>query len=232
MNYPTLSHYGIMLRFIIDAYTPLKPDLKHDFQFVGACPKTNKRSGLIANEYDDSIELPFLKEKYFGLKGLDDFLLKYFKVRKRNATSKLRESKVKVSEQQAKALNKHLKRLSSKAISDVIELKKASKDFISNFTDYNLEFKIEFYMHKKHRLFHPDSDNILYSYSNVVALDSIEVKNLNFIDTSRYTSFKHCFLFHDLIENKYVNIAELMQVDCVWIEYEFILQSEIKGWKL
>ena len=224
MTCDILKYQGRMLRFIVDDYVPLKPDLKNPFQFVGPCPKTKKSNGIIVNEYEDSIVLPNLKETFIGLTGLRKFEKMFFKSHGRRRRSI-------ISEHKARKINSRLRALSKKAVADGQSLLMMQRKAQNSFTDYELEFQITFYLESDHPLYHPESDNILCSYSDSPS-SQILLEKRNFNDTPRLKSFRHCYLFHDLTEHKGVLLDDLAKVKFIWIDYELLFQSKLRGFAL
>ncbi len=222
-SYSILNHTGRMLRFVIDESFPLIPDHKQDFQFVGKCPKTKKAKGLIVNEKSESITLPYLNKKYVGIEGLNEFREK-FKIHEHGPVKDLNN----ISEIEAKRLNTRLRKISLKAIDDGLALLKSNRRIVKRFTDCDLELNIAFYLCKNHRLYHPNSDNMLCGYSSTLS-SKIEIDPADFNDTDRFTSFAHCYVFHDLIDHKGVALKDLVQVDFICIEYELLFQKNVRG---
>ena len=223
MSDDILRYKGKSLRFIVDDYAVLKPDLRagKSSTFIGPCPKTGKPRGIIVNEYKESIELPYLKKRFNGYEQVDDFVLFIHEYYRRNRPTK-------ASEQTAKMINERLRRLCKKVSKDGLQLLKSNCKNIKKYTDYEFDFKIDFYLSKKNRLYHPDADNVLCSYSDSLHSDII-LDDLDYNDTERLKSFKHCYLFHDLLEHKGVLLDDLAQVDFIWVDYEFIFQQKLKG---
>lgn len=210
-----------MLRFMVDEYVPLKPDLKHGNEFTGGCPKTGKSHGLIVNEYKETIELPLLKKIYFGRQGLGNFL----------AEMKLefrRKSVPKVTELKAKRVNDRLWNISKKILKDCSLLIERNKVVQRRFTDLEFEVEIRFYFSKRHRLYHPNSDNILCGYRESVRSKMLLDKN-DITDRPSFRSFPHCWLFHSLTEHKGVPVEDLLYLDFIWVDYESVFQRKLKG---
>ena len=227
VSYDILDSKGKSLRFVIDDYVLLKPDLKNDWQFVGRCPKTKRSGGLIVHEYHETLTLPYLKKTFTGLRGVNEFIEKYFKgIPPRGLSFNRRKRVSRVTETQARKVNARLRKISKQVLNTGRSLMAKNRRTILNFTDFEFEFKIQFYLSEKHRLYHPSSDNQL---CNTVFSDPMVLTRLNFNDTNEFTSFPHCYLFHDLIEHKGVSIDDLVQVDFIWIDYELTFQKNLRG---
>ena len=226
-GYGLLRSDGKMLRFIIDDYIRLRPDRREGFQFVGRCPKTKKPRGIIVNEYTDSIYFPFLRQKFIGLDQIDDcvdFLARYCQRNYHRDT--------KLTERQAKELNKRLRRLSFYVVNNARafwKMHSRKRKRLHGQRDGHLEYRIEFLLAEGHRLYHPLADNILCAYVADLPKkrDEILLSPLDFNDTTRFKSFEHCYLFHDLTEHKHNSVDELYNASSIWVDYKIVLQESL-----
>ena len=214
-----------MLRFIVDDYVTLKPDPKHEWGFFGRCPKTKKPRGTIVNEYEESITLPYLKRKFIGLHGLREFK-KYISKMLPKRRIKFQPSRTTVKV--AARLNARLRKISARAEADALALLNTYRRRRLKFTDFELEVRIEFFLPESHRLYHPESDNILCTYRERMPSYFLSDKT-DFNDTNQFQLFRHCYLFHDLTEHKDVSVDDLIQVAYIWIDYEFLFQRKLRG---
>ena len=150
------------------------------------------------------------------------------------SSSRRRFTRNNLDSKKAKKINDRCEKLSKMAIeqthSILLNNKKISREY-NSCTD--IETKIIFYLNEDHRLYHPDSDNILTwsDYFEDLTTDNEDKSDIwidfsvdDWNDTGCYPDFKHCYLFHDLFDHRKVNLQDLMQVE--FVNFEFKLQLD------
>ena len=225
MRGSVLQQTGKLLRFVVDDYIKLKPALRRPWQFNGCCPRTNKTNGIVVNELEETITLPYLNKQFLGGNLVRDF-------RNYLGDKRPRKRVIRSTEKKARELNEKLRKLSQQAIRDARRLVKNNSSEIKRMGDYDCEISITLFLNSNHRLFHPETDNILCEY-RIDSIDPIDYKNIlldrrDFNDSSKFNNFPHSYLFHDLHEHKGIFIDDFESADSVWIEYNLSFQKEIK----
>lgn len=215
---------GMPIQFVVDDYIPLKPNLKKAWEFVGRCPKTKKSNGIIVNEYNETIDLPYLNRSFsgrWGIKKFEEFMFMEFHLEPRSLKYILKN----VSQTKARRVNAWLRKLSAQIAKNVEQIYKKNKGLLNEFYDYEFELKIDFFLKESHPLYHPESDNILFHYedtltfpSKISAMDDLLIAKLDYSDTNWLVDFKHCYLFYDLTDHKGLRIDDLDQVDFAWVD--------------
>ena len=225
-----MKHSGKNYRFEIDDFFELYPYLENDSEFRGNCPVTGNKDGLILIESPLQIKLPYIKKTFQG-KGYSKVIkpfLEFVGIESNGIAGLTRRwfPRDNLDSKKAEQINDRCEKLSKMATeqthSILLNNKKISRKY-NSCTD--IETKIIFLLSEGHRLYHPDSDNILtwsdyYQNLNHDTDIWIDFSVDDWNDTGYYKHFKHCYLFHDLFDHKMVNLQDLMQVDVVNFEFK------------
>lgn len=220
---------GKNYRFSIDDYFELYPFLEKEYEFHGNCPITGENDGLILIEYPLQIKLPYLEKLFWG----DNFIRIFFKfLRDKKIKISKRHLRIKLENKKAEHINDKLKELSKEIMVRARSILNNNKETITNYMNCDFEICADFYLNENHRLFHPDSENILCQCSEFFTFDylkgtepSVLENSMDWNDTCFYRTFKHCYLFHEIFDHFDVNLKDLMQVDTVCIDFNLLFQN-------
>ncbi len=221
-------------RLEIDSYFELFPHKANDEEFHGICPITGEKDGIILTEDPFQILLPYIGKDFCGGHNpIRDF---YDFCRTQGINLKKRIPKINLTNQEVKEVNDQLKKLSLEILNRSFLILENNKNLMEKFPNCGLDVCVEFYLNENHRLFHPKSDNILYSYSEFFTFDDLKETELhilededNYNDSKYYQEFNHCYLFHDLFDHAAVSLEDLMYVDTICIDFNLLFQIE-KSW--
>jgi len=227
-----MYHIGKHYRFEIDDYFELCPYLENAWEFRGNCPLTGKKDGLILIEHPLQIKLPYIGKTFAGagFRGVIEPFLRFIESRypkkfimQRNFPTQKSESK------KAKQINDRCREISADAIKHGHAILNNYKILSKTYeTCAHLEIMIMFWLNENHRLFHPETDNILswcdttLFYSNLKKNEPnpwVDDEIFDWNDSPFYRDFEHCYMFHDLLAHRRVNLKDLIQVGFVSIDF-------------
>jgi hypothetical protein len=123
----------------------------------------------------------------------------------------------------------------------VLNLKQNQDPFV---TDYEIEFNISFFAEKKYAHIPDLEGNPFFDYDPLLfsktegksESEIIQHKEWIFnVDHTEYIreghplySFRHCWLFHDLIDHTILSYQDIVDIEDMWIDVNLIVQNATK----
>lgn len=203
--------FNVSLRFMVDEYIELRPYLPSSDTFWGRCPESGLEGGVVVNEAEGSIRLLSTSEVFIGYSGWRHFRNRF---KKRPPIENLDLKNQKISE-----LNESFKVIFHQAhlnLKDLISVNQMHE--VSNRISLVGDVRFSFNILERHRLYHPDSDNILCSFTHYSELEFEED------DLKMYSGL--CWPLHDLLVLRHVRAQDLLSVRDVSLEYKLRHHSE------
>ena len=227
---------GLSLRFAVDQYIELAPMLEKGSSFKGDCPFTDSPGEVIVNESQETIRFEQLDvelSRYNLMKKLDQLFRSHgFKdyyirpMNERNSGHGKQEILSRINEQ-LKSLEKRIRRATRSIVNGGYE---NCKDCF----DFDAHIEVDYYISETHRLYHPDSDNILcrqrFCVSGEIFGGSGEPHIHDLVYEPGYhppyweIDFKESYLFHDLHDHQGCHLDDIIKISDIY--YSIILDNQ------
>ncbi len=210
-------------RFKIDDYFALSPYPEKDGEFRGNCPVTSKTDGLILTESPLEINLPHVDKQFTPkdrggvFRGFRNYLYSINKkMIPRHPESDLEGKK-------AERINTKCKEIASDTLKKAYSLLNHNKSVSKDYRKCaHLEFRVDFFLNENHRLFHPGTDNILCSLSDVLGYSDLKSREVHYwlSNPGYFQKFEYCWMFYSLAKTHSVRIEDLLEVECAISSFE------------
>lgn len=227
---------GLSLRFAVDNFIELTPILEKGFEFKGDCPFTDHPGGVVVNEFKETIRFEQLDVELSGhdlLRKLDqlfqshDFEMCYSRPMNEENTGSGNQKILFRINGQLKSLEKRIQQITKKIVSGGYE---NCRDCF----DFDAHVEIDYYIPETHRLYHPDSDNILcrqwflvsgeiFGHSGEPHVHDLVYKSGDHTSPLEF-DFEEAYLFHDLYDHQGCYLHDIVQISDIY--YSIILENQ------
>ena len=203
---------GLSLRFMLDSVIWLSPDLESPARFRGTCPFTHKKRGLILDEDKELIQFTDRPNRYVGFLGFREFL---------SITQlKMKSKELKIT-QDLLQFNEKFKDLYRSSIAEFSRLDDENQKIsVDGRYDLEAEISIEFLLSENHRLFHPESDNVICTYTIHKGEEFDEEDEVHFNEL--------CWPIKHLLVDHKLDLEDLLSTERFLIDFVIIHQSSHK----
>ena len=227
---------GLSLRFVVDRFIRLFPMLEKVATFKGDCPFTGDPGGVIVNEQKESIRFEHLGVELFGwdlMKKLDQLFRSHgfedHHIRPMNG------SNIGLGKQnELSRINEQLKSLEKRIQQNTKNIVTGGYENCKDCFDFDAHVEVDYYISETHRLYHPDSDNILcrqwFHVSGEIFGESGEPHIYDLVYRSAdhvpywEIDFEESYLFYDLHDHRGCYLNDIMQISDIY--YSIILDNQ------
>lgn len=223
---------GLSLSFAVDQFIELTPIFEEPSVFKGDCPFTGHSGGVVVNETKQTVLFAKLGVELSGwdlIRKLDN-LFRSHNLQMDNRrpwdgwmiTDGDKRVLYRINEQ-LKSLEEQIQQIAKKIKSGCLE------DY-EDWSDFEATVEIDYQIAETHRLYHPDSDNILCTQSFFVCEEGGEPHVREFVYNSMNDQsllnhdFEETCLLHDLYDHQDCYIEDILQISGIW--YGFIVKND------
>jgi len=226
------SYQGLSLRFAVDQFIELTPMLGESFTFKGGCPFTGHSGGVVLNEFKQTIRFEKASVELSG-RDLMEKLSQLYRSHGLGMDSRRRINERKTAAEnesilcrinaQLKCLEKEIQKISKKINSGGHENR-------ADWLDFEACIQIDYCISETHRLYHPDSDNVLCRQHFDICGGNGEKFVSEFIYSSTDIksplkfNFAESYLFHDLYDHQNCYLEDILQISDSY--YSFIVKND------
>lgn len=214
----------LSLPFYINNYISLKKT-DEAFIYTGDCPISGVNNSVLVNEKDLSITfkaLPIKLDQSSLQKQFDELMEKHH-IEERDSFPK----SIKSSEVPLSRINEKLHHLEAKILAECSLISEGLMNNKSNFVKFYGDVVIQYHVGAEHRLYNEDAENILafqnFDLKQILNYESLllgnkEVDDWN--DLACLKSFKHCYMFHDLLCHVRANFQDILLISEITYSYK------------